>query len=55
MQRIHGTNLSAPIAEQGPLPIGWAVAIVAQICSVLTAADEACLMHRDPKPGNLML
>ncbi|SCL72930.1 Protein kinase domain-containing protein [Micromonospora peucetia] len=55
MQRVRGINVSDLIAEQAPLPIGWAAAIGAQVCSVLVAAHEASLVHRDLKPGNLML
>lgn len=56
MQRIRGINLADLLAEQGgPLPIGWAAAIAAQVCSVLSAAHEAKLVHRDLKPANLML
>jgi serine/threonine protein kinase len=55
MQRIHGITVADLVAEQGPLPIGWAVAIAAQTCSVLAAAHRESLVHRDLKPGNLML
>jgi len=55
MQRIHGITVADLIAEYGPLPIGWAAAIAAQTCAVLTAAHRASLVHRDLKPGNLML
>ncbi|MBU2668293.1 serine/threonine-protein kinase [Actinoplanes bogorensis] len=55
MQRVHGLSIADFIAEQGPLPIGWASAIAAQTCSVLAAAHAASLVHRDLKPGNLML
>ena len=56
MQRMRGINLADLLAEQGgPLPIGWAAAIAAQICSVLCAAHEAKLVPRDLKPANLML
>lgn len=55
MQRIRGISVADLVAEQGPLPIGWAAAIAAQTCSVLAAAHDAALVHRDLKPGNLML
>ncbi|GEL18366.1 serine/threonine-protein kinase [Pseudonocardia asaccharolytica] len=55
MQRIRGISVSDLIAEHGPLPIGWAAAIAAQTCSVLSAAHRESLIHRDLKPGNLML
>ncbi|WP_017975202.1 serine/threonine-protein kinase [Actinopolyspora halophila] len=55
MQRVHGISVSDLISENGRLPLGWAVAIAAQTCSVLTAAHQAQLVHRDLKPGNLML
>ncbi len=55
MQRIHGISISDLVAEHGPLPIGWASAIAAQVCAVLVAAHAAGLVHRDLKPSNLML
>ena len=55
MQRIHGISVADLNAEHSPLPIGWAAAIAAQVCSVLTVAHQASLVHRDLKPGNLML
>ncbi|MBM7489140.1 serine/threonine protein kinase [Micromonospora luteifusca] len=55
MQRIHGISVADLVAEQGALPIGWATAIAAQVCAVLTIAHEASLVHRDLKPSNLML
>lgn len=55
MQRVHGVSVSDLVAENGPLPLGWAAAIVAQACSVLAVAHAASLVHRDLKPGNLML
>jgi serine/threonine protein kinase len=54
MQRIHGSTIADVIAENGRLPIGWAAAIAAQVCAVLTVAHRASLVHRDLKPGNLM-
>ena len=55
MQRVRGVTVADLIAEQGPMPIGWAAGIAAQVCSVLSAAHEAGLVHRDLKPANLML
>lgn len=55
MQRIHGVSVTDLIAEQEHLSVGWATGIAAQVCSVLAAAHQASLVHRDLKPGNLML
>jgi serine/threonine protein kinase len=55
MQRVRGISVADLIAEQGQLPIGWAAAIAAQTCSVLSVAHQASLVHRDLKPSNLML
>lgn len=55
MQLVHGLTLADLIAEQGPLPIGWAASIGAQVCSVLAAAHGVGLVHRDLKPLNVML
>ncbi|GAB3553388.1 serine/threonine protein kinase [Actinopolyspora lacussalsi] len=55
MELVHGISVSDLIAEHGTLPLGWAAAIAAQTCSVLTAAHQEQLVHRDLKPSNLML
>ncbi|MDR6324693.1 serine/threonine-protein kinase [Actinoplanes couchii] len=55
MQRIHGISIADLVAEQGPLPIGWAANIAGQVCAVLVAAHAAALVHRDLKPRNLIL
>ncbi|WP_017555565.1 serine/threonine-protein kinase [Nocardiopsis baichengensis] len=55
MQRIHGISVADLVAEQERLPVGWAAAIAAQVCAVLTAAHRRSLVHRDLKPTNLML
>lgn len=54
MQRIRGISIADLVAEQGPLPMGWAAAIAAQVCAVLSVAHRASLVHRDLKPSNLM-
>ncbi|WP_017599864.1 serine/threonine-protein kinase [Nocardiopsis lucentensis] len=55
MQRVHGVSVSDLVAEQERLSVGWTTGIGAQVCSVLAAAHRASLVHRDLKPGNLML
>jgi tRNA A-37 threonylcarbamoyl transferase component Bud32 len=55
MQLVTGHNLADLLAERGPLPVSWAAATGAQICSVLAVAHAASLVHRDLKPRNVML
>lgn len=55
MQRVRGVSVADLIAEQGALTVGWAAGIAAQTCAVLAAAHHESLVHRDLKPGNLML
>ncbi|MFF0318802.1 serine/threonine-protein kinase [Micromonospora sp. NPDC005252] len=55
MQLVPGIVLADHIAEQERLPVGEAVSIAAQVCSVLEAAHAASLVHRDLKPQNLMI
>lgn len=55
MQFVEGTGLDDVVAEHGPLPVGWAASIGAQVAAVLAAAHAAGVLHRDLKPANLML
>ncbi|WP_432048180.1 protein kinase domain-containing protein [Streptomyces asiaticus] len=55
MQLVRGTLLTNIIASRGPLPIPWAVSVVAQICSVLSHAHAVPVVHRDLKPDNIMI
>ncbi|MFI0355152.1 protein kinase [Actinomadura sp. 9N407] len=55
MQLIDGMSLDDLLAEQDPLPIGWAAAVAAQTCAVLDQAHGLLLVHRDLKPSNLMI
>ncbi|NYH50456.1 serine/threonine protein kinase [Nocardiopsis arvandica] len=55
MQRIHGIGVHDLVAEQEWLSVGWAACVAAQVCSVLSVAHRARLVHRDLKPGNLIL
>jgi len=55
MELLDGELLSDLVAEQPELPIAWVAALGAQIADGLAAAHAAMVVHRDLKPGNVML
>jgi Tol biopolymer transport system component len=54
MELIDGETLAARIAK-GPLPVPDVLRIGAQIADALDRAHRAAVVHRDLKPGNIML
>src|SRR5437763_3588714 len=50
-----GETLKACLAREGPLPVERAVDIARAIARGLAAAHDAGVVHRDVKPGNVML
>ena len=54
MELLQGTTLAKRI-EQGPLPWSEAEPITNELCQGLSAVHSVGLVHRDLKPGNVML
>ncbi|HYB47473.1 MAG TPA: serine/threonine-protein kinase, partial [Streptosporangiaceae bacterium] len=54
MELVDGPSLAGVLAG-GPLSAAWAMDIVAQTAAGLQAAHATGLIHRDIKPGNLLL
>ncbi|RSN58003.1 serine/threonine protein kinase [Actinomadura sp. WAC 06369] len=55
MQYVEGLTLADVVDSRERLPVPWAALIAAQVCAVLSVAHRRPLVHRDLKPGNLML
>jgi serine/threonine protein kinase/Tfp pilus assembly protein PilF len=55
MQMLRGETLAELLKRQGKLPEPQARRILGQCAAALKAAHQAGLIHRDFKPGNVML
>ena len=56
MRYVSGTDLRALLKKQeGPIPAAYAVFLVGQAARALDAAHRKGLVHRDVKPGNLLI
>jgi serine/threonine protein kinase len=55
LEFLRSRSLSAVLADRGTLPAGEVARFGAQVASALAAAHEAGIVHRDVKPGNVLL
>jgi len=55
MELIEAPTLAELVGARGPLPVGRVAELGAQLASALEAAHGAGIVHRDVKPGNVMV
>jgi eukaryotic-like serine/threonine-protein kinase len=55
MEYLDGPTLDRLVADYGPLPPGRVVHLLRQLCGALAEAHAAGLVHRDLKPGNVIV
>jgi eukaryotic-like serine/threonine-protein kinase len=55
MELVDGESLATRIARSGPLPAREAVAVAADVADALFHAHQFGVIHRDVKPGNVLI
>ena len=55
MQYLPSRSLHAVLAERGPLPVREVAKLGSELASALAAAHRADIVHRDVKPGNVLV
>lgn len=55
MEFVEGQPLVTILHDEGALPVDWTLHLLSQSADGLSAAHRAGVVHRDIKPGNLMV
>ncbi|MCJ7751017.1 MAG: protein kinase, partial [Armatimonadetes bacterium] len=55
MEYVEGESMRDRLRREGPLPLAEALRIATETAKALEAAHQAGVVHRDIKPGNILL
>jgi serine/threonine protein kinase len=55
LEMIEGRPLEGILLAKNKLPVGQAVALIAQLCDALDTAHRRGIVHRDVKPPNVLI
>jgi hypothetical protein len=55
MQLVEGSDLATMLKDEGPVSPGRAAEVLVPVAEALQAAHERGLVHRDVKPGNILI
>jgi serine/threonine protein kinase len=55
MRYVEGADMKALLRREGPLHVTRACVLISQVGGALHAAHETGLIHRDIKPGNILI
>jgi eukaryotic-like serine/threonine-protein kinase len=55
LEYVQGTTLAELIERKGPVPVQFAFAVIRQAVEGLAEAHKLGIVHRDVKPGNLLI
>lgn len=55
MQYVEGRSLEEVLKERGRIPVPEALAVIRDVARALDAAHRMGIVHRDIKPGNILL
>jgi serine/threonine protein kinase len=55
MHYVQGTDMAKLLQSEGPLELSRAISLLGQVASALDVAHSHGIVHRDVKPGNVMM